>query len=298
MPRATNASNVRDMDFADDLAPGRLVRISPLVQRLVAPNASLMTGPGTNSYVLGDVAVIDPGPDDPAHLALLRAAAPRLRFVFVTHTHRDHSCGARALAGAAGAAIAGLPPPSDGLQDMSCVPSVHTPQDSVFELAGHAIQAPIPVQLRSIHTPGHASNHVCFLLEPEGLLFSGDHVLDGVTPVILPPDGDMSAYLESMQKLKRFPLRAIAPGHGRVLHEPLRVIDAIVAHRMRREAKVLAVLKTLGRGGLEELLPKVYDDVRTELLPVARYSLEAHLIKLRREGRADVDGPAWLAVRE
>src|SRR5262249_45508307 len=141
----------------------------------------------------------------------------------------------------------------DGLQDMSCVPSIEARHDTVFELngrdghadaaeaAGHAIQSPDRTRLRAIHTPGHASNHVCFLLEEEGLLFSGDHVLDGVTPVILPPDGDMAAYLDSLALLKRYRPRAIAPGHGRVLDEPLRVIDGVVAHRGRREAKVLAV---------------------------------------------------------
>jgi glyoxylase-like metal-dependent hydrolase (beta-lactamase superfamily II) len=292
---------------ADDLRPGRLVRLSARVQRLVAPNASLMTGPGTNSYVLGDpaVAVLDPGPDDPAHLERLRQAAPGLRFVFVTHTHRDHACGARALADAAGAPIVGRPPPSDGLQDLSCVPSIEARHDSVFELNGrsgdagaagaasHAIHSPDLTRLRAIHTPGHASNHVCFLLEEEGLLFSGDHVLDGVTPVILPPDGDMAAYLHSLELLKRYEPRAIAPGHGRVLGEPLRVIDGIVAHRGRREAKVLAVLGAVGQGEIDVLLPKVYDDVRVELLPIARYSLEAHLIKLEREGRATRTREVW-----
>src|SRR5262245_33178512 len=138
LPRAFDASNVGAMESLDDLQPGRLVRLSARVQRLVAPNASLMTGPGTNSYVLGSpaVAVLDPGPDDPAHLAKLRAAAPDLRFVFVTHTHRDHSCGARALADATGAQIVGLPPPADGLQDMSCVPTVEARHDSVFEING------------------------------------------------------------------------------------------------------------------------------------------------------------------
>ena len=291
----------------DDLQPGRLVRLSSRVQRLVAPNASLMTGPGTNSYVIGNppVAVLDPGPDDPEHLGRLRAAAPGLRFVFVTHTHRDHSCGARALAEATGAPIVGLPPPSDGLQDMSCVPTVDARHDSVFEINGreaaagpadvaaHAIQSPNLTRLRAIQTPGHASNHVCFLLEEEGLLFSGDHVLDGVTPVILPPDGDMAAYLHSLELLKGYRPRAIAPGHGRVLADPLRVIDAIVAHRGRREAKVLAVLGTAGRAEIDHLLPNVYDDVRPELLPIARYSLEAHLIKLEREGRAARESDVW-----
>jgi glyoxylase-like metal-dependent hydrolase (beta-lactamase superfamily II) len=297
-------------ESADDLQPGRLVRLSPRVQRLVAPNASLMTGPGTNSYVLGNpaVAVLDPGPDDPEHLGRLRAAAPELRFVFVTHTHRDHSCGARALADAAGVPVVGLPPPSDGLQDLSCVPTVEARHDAVFELNGrgrpsgdaglarHAIQSPDLTRLRAIHTPGHASNHVCFLLEEEGLLFSGDHVLDGVTPVILPPDGDMAAYLRSLELLKRYSPRAIAPGHGRVLHDPIRVIDGVIAHRGRREAKVLAVLGAVGRSEIDELLPKVYDDVKAELLPIARYSLEAHLIKLEREGRARHEHGIWSQV--
>jgi glyoxylase-like metal-dependent hydrolase (beta-lactamase superfamily II) len=297
------------MESPDDLQPGRLVRLSPRVQRLVAPNASLMTGPGTNSYVIGSppVAVLDPGPDDAGHLGRLRDATPGLRFVFVTHTHRDHSCGARALADVTGAQVVGLPPPSDGLQDMSCVPTVGAHHDSVFEINGrggpaghadearHAIQSANLTRLRAIHTPGHASNHVCFLLEEEGLLFSGDHVLDGVTPVILPPDGDMAAYLGSLELLKGYGLRAIAPGHGRVLSEPIRVIDAIVAHRGRREARVVAVLSAAGCGEIDELLPKVYDDVRAELLPIARYSLEAHLIKLEREGRAAREGGVWCA---
>ena len=318
LPRGINASNVRAMnslsnghvtDAASDLAPGRLVRIAAAAQRLVAPNASLMTGPGTNSYVLGDppVAVLDPGPDDAAHLARLLRAVPRPRFIFVTHTHRDHSCGAHALAQATGAPIVGLPPPDDGRQDLSCVPGIHPAHDAVFDLSADAersggaarverdIQASNVTRLRAIHTPGHASNHVCFLLEDERLLFSGDHVLDGVTPVILPPDGDMAAYLESLERLRLYRPKAIAPGHGRVLSDPSRVIDGVIAHRARREAKVLKVLGTLGRARLDELLPKVYDDVRPELLPIARLSLEAHLIKLVREGRSGRDGDAWLA---
>src|SRR5262245_22505735 len=179
LPRAFDASNVGAMESLDDLQPGRLVRLSARVQRLVAPNASLMTGPGTNSYVIGSppLAVLDPGSDDPAHLARLRDATPGLRFVFVTHTHRDHSCGTQALADATGAQVVGLPPPSDGLQDMSCVPAIEARHDSVFEINGrggaagsaevarHAIQSADRTRLRAIQTPGHASNHVCFLLE-------------------------------------------------------------------------------------------------------------------------------------
>ncbi|HEV7714215.1 MAG TPA: MBL fold metallo-hydrolase [Steroidobacteraceae bacterium] len=292
-----------------DLVPGALVRVAGGVQRLVAPNASLMTGPGTNSYVIGDpaVAVLDPGPDDPGHLALLLKAVPRPRFIFVTHTHRDHSCGARALAAATGAPIVGLPPPADGRQDETCVPDIHPANDQVFTLAGDsggdtagstgAVQSAASTRLRAIHTPGHASNHVCFLLEEAGLLFSGDHVLEGVTPVILPPDGDMGAYLDALRRLKTYALRAILPGHGGVMTEPVASIDFVIAHRGRREAKVLEVLEAVRAGSLDELLPKVYDDVRAELLPIARLSLEAHLIKLLREGRALRDGESWLACR-
>jgi len=312
------------------LQPGRLVRISEAVQRLVAPNASLMTGPGTNSYVLGTppTAVLDPGPDDPGHLDLLRQAVPRPRFIFVTHTHRDHSCGARILAQATGAPIVGLTAPRDGLQDDTCVPDIHPADDEVFALGGQgsgdargrlgsssprpgepgqparsgaaaphgrAIHAPAVIRLRAIHTPGHASNHICYLLEEEQLLFSGDHVLDGMTPVILPPDGDMAAYLHSLSRLKTYGARVIAPGHGDVLSDPRAAIDGVIAHRARREAKVVAALGEHGRARLDDLLPKVYDDVRAELLPLARHSLEAHLIKLVREGRAGLEGGVWLA---
>ncbi len=305
LPCVKNASNVNRMK--NDLIPGRFVRIAPGVQRLVAPNASLMTGPGTNSYVIGDppLAVLDPGPDDPAHLSLLQNAVPRPCFIFVTHTHRDHSSGACALAEATGAPIVGLPPPNDGRQDLTCVPDVHPAHDEVFTLhvargseaahANSAERASGATQLRAIHTPGHASNHVCFLLEGSRVLFSGDHVLDGVTPVILPPDGDMAAYITSLQRLKSYAPHAIAPGHGGLLTEPIKAIDHVIAHRAQREAKVLAVLNEMGQGTLDELLPKVYDDVRPELLRIARLSLEAQLIKLVREGRAGLDHDTWLA---
>jgi glyoxylase-like metal-dependent hydrolase (beta-lactamase superfamily II) len=296
--------------MSNDLTPGRLVRIAPDVQRLVAPNASLMTGPGTNSYVIGEPprAVLDPGPDDPAHIALLQRAVPRPRFIFVTHTHADHSSGARSLATATGAPIVGLPPPADGRQDETCVPQVRPANDEVLSLApeggedarsGRGVGPAFgPIHVRAIHTPGHASNHVCFLLEESSLLFSGDHVLDGVTPVILPPDGDMAAYIDSLRRLKTYHPRAIAPGHGRVLANPAEVIDGVIAHRAKREAKVLAVLDALGCATLDELLPRVYSDVRPELHRIARLSLEAHLIKLAREGRARHRDDSWRACRE
>ncbi|HEY8509016.1 MAG TPA: MBL fold metallo-hydrolase [Steroidobacteraceae bacterium] len=273
-----------------ELEPGKPVRIAATVQRLVAPNASMMTGPGTNSYVLGDppVAVLDPGPDSEPHLEALLRAAPRIEQIFVTHTHADHSTAAAVLAARTGAKVIGLPPPKDGRQDESCRPDVQPRHDEVFRIGES--------RLRAIFTPGHASNHVCFLLEDEGLLFSGDHVLDGVTPVILAPDGDMSAYMDSMRRLREYDIRAIAPGHGRVLTEPRRAIDVVIAHRERREAKVFSVLETMRRASLDELIPRVYDDVRPELHRIARLTLEAHLIKLQREGRCVRVGESWSVV--
>ena len=272
-----------------ELTPGIAVPIAPGVQRLLAPNASPLTGPGTNTYLLGDppVAVLDPGPADPRHVQAIERCVPRLETLFVTHTHADHSPAARVLALRTGARLVGRAPPRDGRQDESFAPDHAPARDERFDVAGAA--------LRAIDTPGHASNHVCFLLEEHGLLFSGDHVLDGVTPVILAPDGDMAAYLEALRRLKTYPLRAIAPGHGGVLPEPLAVIDGVIAHRLRREAKVVATLAALGRATLEELLARVYDDVQPSLHPLARLSLEAHLIKLAREGRCARDASVWLA---
>jgi glyoxylase-like metal-dependent hydrolase (beta-lactamase superfamily II) len=273
----------------EQLTVGVPVTIAPGVQRLLAPNASPLTGPGTNTYLLGDppMAVLDPGPALREHVEAIERHVRRLEIVFATHTHPDHSPAARVLAERTGARLVGKSPPSDGRQDTSFVPDDVPARDERFEIDG--------MSLRAIDTPGHASNHVCFLLEQHGLLFSGDHVLDGVTPVILAPDGDMAAYLEALQRLRAYPLRAIAPGHGRVLPEPRAVIDGVIAHRLRREAKVIAMLEALRRATLDDLLPRVYDDVSPSLHPLARLSLEAHLIKLEREGRCARDGGAWLA---
>jgi glyoxylase-like metal-dependent hydrolase (beta-lactamase superfamily II) len=271
-----------------EFEPGRLVRVALAVQRLVAPNPSLLTGPGTNTYLLGDPpsAVIDPGPADGAHVDAIERAAPGLALIIASHTHPDHSPAAAMLARRTGARLVGRAAPTDGRQDLSFSPDIEPARDQIFALRGG-------LNVRAIDTPGHASNHVCYLLEEEGMLFSGDHILDGVTPVIIPPDGVMADYLESLRRLRRLPLRTIAPGHGRVLREPHAVIDGIIAHREQREAKVRRALERIGSGTLEQLLPYVYEDVRLELHGLARFSLEAHLIKLQREGRCERDGDTW-----
>jgi glyoxylase-like metal-dependent hydrolase (beta-lactamase superfamily II) len=147
--------------------------------------------------------------------------------------------------------------------------------------------------LTAIHTPGHASNHLCFLLENEGFLFTGDHIMQGSTVVISPPDGDMYDYLASLERLKAFPLQRIAPGHGLVIDQPLAMVDYLIRHRLMREAKVVAALRELGPATLDALVVRVYDDVSPALHPVARHSLTAHLLKLQRETRAGHNGGLW-----
>jgi glyoxylase-like metal-dependent hydrolase (beta-lactamase superfamily II) len=251
------------------------------VRRIVAGNAGMMTGPGTNTYLLGEsaVAVLDPGPGDAQHLdAILNSAGAPIRWVVCTHTHRDHSPLAAELARRTGATVIGLPPPGDGRQDESFVPD-HRPADG--EVLGLG-----DIELTAIHTPGHASNCVCYLAARERLLMTGDHVLEGVSPVILPPDGSMGEYLNSIDKLFAYDFQRIAPGHGDVLADGKKVLEALRAHRLAREDKVLLKLAKLGEANLDALIPLVYDDVPVDRHQWARLTLQAHLIKLAQERRA------------
>jgi glyoxylase-like metal-dependent hydrolase (beta-lactamase superfamily II) len=276
------------MEVRTELVPGKCVNLFPGVRRIVAGNAGLMTGPGTNTYLIGqdEIAVLDPGPDDARHLAaILAMAGGAIRWVIVTHTHPDHSPLVGELARTTGAQVIGLPPPDDGRQDNTFVPQ-YLPRDGERLLLGD-------YPLIAIHTPGHASNCVCYLLERERLLFTGDHVLEGVTPVILPPDGDMSAYLLSLDTLQSHDFERIAPGHGEVMEHGKDILAALRAHRLAREAKVLAGLRRLAAASVEELTPVVYDDVAAERHRWARLTLEAHLIKLAREGRAFERDGRW-----
>ncbi len=279
-------------DCSYDLVPGRAVRLSPRIIRITANNGSMMTGPGTNTYLVGGGArnvwaAIDPGPLLDDHVQAILAAAPGpITSIFVTHTHKDHSPAALALRAATGAKLYGRSAAFPEWQDATFVPDVALSGGESFELAD-------ATTLRVIHTPGHASNHLCYLLDEEQLLFTGDHVMQASTVVINPPDGDMRAYLESLDALLGVPLEWLAPGHGFLMAQPHEAIRAIIAHRGRREAKLLGVLRELGSAPLETLLPRVYDDVPQRLHAMAARSLTAHLFKLRDEARAVCDGARW-----
>jgi glyoxylase-like metal-dependent hydrolase (beta-lactamase superfamily II) len=257
--------------------------LSPMVRRIVASNPGMMTGPGTNTYLVGidEIAVIDPGPDDAAHLdAIAGCGGDRIRWILLTHTHEDHSTGAEILAFG----------PGEGRGKVRL--------DGT--LGDGAVIEATEFHLTALHTPGHASNHLCYLLNEERTLFTGDHIMQGSTVVISPPDGDMATYLDSLERLKtiRPRLKAIAPGHGHVIDDPLAVVDATIAHRLAREAQVLDVLRERGPAAITDLVEQIYADVVPELHPVARRTVWAHLRKLADEGVVkgdDLDGE-WSAT--
>lgn len=262
--------------------------LQPGIRRLVAPNPSMMTGPGTNTYLLGveEIAVLDPGPVIGRHLeAIQRKARAPIRWVVVTHTHPDHSPAASVLAKETGAELVGIPAPVGAHQDESFQP------DRV--LADGDVLMSNEFTIRAIHTPGHASNHVCFHHEATNWVFTGDHVIDGSTVVINPPDGNMKQYIESLRRLRSLGCAALVPGHGEVIHDPERAIDWIVGHRLEREASVVAALQANPDITARELVPHVYKDVDKKLYGLAARSLLAHLIKLEEDDSARCGAGRW-----
>jgi glyoxylase-like metal-dependent hydrolase (beta-lactamase superfamily II)/8-oxo-dGTP pyrophosphatase MutT (NUDIX family) len=264
------------------------------VQRLTAPNPGVMTGPGTNSYLVGDpntgYIAIDPGPADEEHLQRLwRAAGGQIRMIVCTHSHPDHSPGAAPLQ-----ALCTHKPPILGLasKPTARANSRFTPDRELADgeklvLQGTGVEGEVTHTLRVVHTPGHAANHLCLVLEEDGLLFSGDHVLNGSTTVIDPPDGHMGDYLDSLDKLAAAcvagGIEFILPAHGHVLGFAHQAITHLKAHRLKREAKIAAAMQALPQGSLQEWVEKAYDDVPPRLWPVAARSLQAHVDHIREQ---------------
>ena len=271
------------------LIPGQLTPIGDHAWRVLARNPGMMTGPGTNSYLFGkdSLTVIDPGPEDQEHLqALLQAArtlGKPIEQIVVTHTHRDHSPGALALVAATGARCLGPSVPDDGLQDESWQSDRLLAEGDRVDCGG--------VSLQVIETPGHVGNHLCYLSD-DGMLFTGDHLIQGSTVVIAPPSGSMQAYFASLRKLQQRGITMMAPGHGDVISDPEETLSHTLAHRQKREDKVLDALSGNPQA-LGVLVKAVYDDVPEFLHGVAQLSLQAHLIKLAEDGKAEEADQGW-----
>lgn len=261
-----------------------VVQISPLVRRITAGNASVFTGPGTNTYLVGmdEVTVVDPGPALDSHIEAILGASGTIKQIVVTHTHPDHSPGVKLLQEAIDVPAYGLITETTKDQDKTFHPKK-------FLLDGDLLEEE-EFTLEVIHTPGHASNHLCYLVKEEGLIITGDHIMNGSTVVISPPDGNMKHYIESLEKLKNYDLKSIAPGHGEVMKEPQLVAEWIIKHRLEREEKVADALRKAGKGSPDSLVEDVYNDVDPSLFPIAKWSLQAHLLKLADDGKAIQEG--------
>lgn len=265
-----------------DLEQGVPVQISPLVRRLTAGNANVFTGPGTNTYIVGTerFLVIDPGPNEQDHIdAIMAATDGRIDKILATHCHEDHSPAAAPLAALTGAELVGMKVanPSEYL-DETFVPERDVTDGEIIDGDGFS--------LRCIMTPGHLKQHVCFLLEDEQLLFTGDHVMQGATVTIIPPHGgSMKDYFNSLLKLKGQGIERLAPAHGHVLQQAEQVIDELYAHRVARENAILEVLRQQRKGTVEELAPLVYPELKGDITRGALAILWAHLQKLVEDGR-------------
>ncbi len=275
---------------------GTTIKVAPNIRRLLAPNPGPFTFKGTGVYVVGEdqVAVIDPGPDDPEHLKALRAAleGETVTHILITHTHNDHSPAAKHLKEWTGAPTFGYGPHGSGAAekgiaveeggDMEFVPDETVRDGDIITGLGFSFDC--------VHTPGHTSNHVCFGLREHKALFSGDHVMGWSTSVIAPPDGDMSDYLASLEKLLARDDSIYWPTHGGAIREPRAHVAGMIAHRHEREAQILAALRD-GVQRIADIVPRVYVGIDPKLFPAAGRSVLAHLIRLeqldaiRRESR-------------
>lgn len=281
---------------------GRCETVSPLIRRVIAENPGPFTYTGTGTYIVGrpepgaTVAVIDPGPLDDRHLEALRAAVAgqTVSHVLVTHTHRDHAPLARPFAGATGAEIVAAAPPR---RPTHASAGMDEDDDEDFHpdrvLADGEIIAGDGWTLETLATPGHASNHLCFALLEENALFSGDHVMGWSTTIVAPPDGDMTAYMASLERVMARNFTTLWPTHGSPVTEPGPFLEAYRAHRLERERQILAALTPEGVR-ISDIVPALYAAVDPRLWPAASLSVLAHLIALVRQGRAAADGEPTL----
>lgn len=287
---------VRKLDFQY----GDTARVSPLVRRVVAENPGPFTYLGTGVYIIGngDVAVIDPGPHEPAHFDALKRAldGERVTHVLVTHSHMDHSPLAHPLAEWAGCKVyAGGPVIAtesevrlEAGDDLRFQPDIVVKDGDVFRGPGWTVEA--------ITTPGHTSNHICFALREENALFSGDHVMGWSTTVISPPDGNMADYFASLDKVKARGFATIWPTHGPPIREVAPFLDAYIAHRRAREQAIVARLQA-GDELIPEMVKVIYKDVDKRLHPAACHSVLAHVIHLVETGRVKAEGALDLSTR-
>ena len=292
---------IRDFDFAY----GRCDRVSPLIRRVVANNPGPFTFTGTGTYIIGrdepgaGVAVIDPGPVDEAHLAALLEAVRGqvVSHILVTHTHRDHAPLAHPFAEAVGAPILAARPP---LRTIHASGSLDEDDDDAFQpdvvLTGGEKLEGDGWTLETLFTPGHASNHMAFVLEDENALFCGDHVMGWATTVVAPPDGDMIDYMASLDAVIARRFDTLWPTHGAPITDPAPFLKAYRAHRLNREAQVLAQVQA-GHARIADMVPVLYAAVDPRLWPAAGLSVWAHLIALEKAGRIRADpAPAMDAV--
>lgn len=304
-PRARSADRAHGLVFArvsghllgmDEPPTGIPIQLEPLVMRVLAPNASPYTFTGTQTYIVGttDVAIIDPGPaDDAHHAALLAVIAGRpVRAIVITHHHRDHSPGAVRLKAETGAPIVGAAPfaledagpRSDASFDHDYAPDRVIAEGETVAGDGWTLEA--------IATPGHTSNHLAFALIETKALFSGDHVMGWATSVVSPPDGDMTAYMESLDKLITRDDRIYYPGHGEAVERPQRLVRGLLGHRKQREGQIRRLIES-GTGAIPAMVEKMYVGVDKRLYPAAERSVLAHLIDLERRGLVTAEGEAW-----
>ena len=280
----TNLPPLIDRGRGPEVVHGALVQLHPGVARVTAPNASMMTGPGTNTYLVGTdrVIVIDPGPNLDEHLAALVSAIDSrpVDLICVTHTHPDHAPGAAPLAALVHAPLGGFGPGPFFAPDRLLVDGerLHTGAFSLEVLA----------------TPGHASDHLCYLLHEEGLCFTGDHVMHGSTVVIRPPDGDLAAYLASLAYLSKKKPKVLAPAHGRLIDDAAGAIQEVIAHRKARETRIAEALLQAGRASAAELLGIVYTGLDEQRTEIATVTLLAHLQHLEDQGlvSSSIDRPS------